>query len=195
MCPSLIQIRSKTAEKNSAQTNKQTNKQTDRQTNKQTNRHYENNGHLALNQYPVQNCCHSARSEHYTLMFCQFFRGILSWPVKRKLSFCVCAGIYYAPSYDTLAQFRQFIDALPLIDEPEIFGMHDNANIAFQVRSAWSKPNSVTLSGRRQVRAGRRRVRSWSQTCSELEFGLSGHEAQAGLRQVCDQPRTCLRPG
>jgi len=29
---------------------KQTNKQTDRQTNKQTNRHYENNGHLAVNQ-------------------------------------------------------------------------------------------------------------------------------------------------
>jgi len=42
MCPSLIEIGSKTAEKNSAQTNKQTNKQRDR--------HYENNGHLALNQ-------------------------------------------------------------------------------------------------------------------------------------------------
>jgi len=38
MCPSLIQMGSKTAEKNSAQTNKQ------------TNRHYENNGHLAVNQ-------------------------------------------------------------------------------------------------------------------------------------------------
>ena len=35
------------AEKNSAQTNKQTDRQTDRQ----TNRHYENNGHLAVNQY------------------------------------------------------------------------------------------------------------------------------------------------
>jgi len=46
MCPSLIQIGSKTAEKNSAQTNKQT----DRQTDKQTNRHYENNGNLAVNQ-------------------------------------------------------------------------------------------------------------------------------------------------
>ena len=38
MCPSLIQIGSKTAEKNSAQTNKQTDRQ------------YENNGHLAVNQ-------------------------------------------------------------------------------------------------------------------------------------------------
>ena len=43
MYPSLIEIGSKTAEKNSAQTNKQTNRQTDR--------HYENNGHLAVNQY------------------------------------------------------------------------------------------------------------------------------------------------
>jgi len=39
----LIEIGSNTAEKNSAQTNKQTNRQTDR--------HYENNGHLAVNQY------------------------------------------------------------------------------------------------------------------------------------------------
>jgi len=38
MYPSLIQIGSKTAEKNSAQTNRQ------------TERHYENNGHLAVNQ-------------------------------------------------------------------------------------------------------------------------------------------------
>jgi len=38
MCPSLIEIGSKTAEKNSAQANKQ------------TDRHYENNGHLAVNQ-------------------------------------------------------------------------------------------------------------------------------------------------
>jgi len=40
MCSSLIEIGSKTAEKNSAQTNRQT----------ETNRHYENNGHLAVNQ-------------------------------------------------------------------------------------------------------------------------------------------------
>ena len=43
MCPSLIQIGLKTAEKT---LHKQTNKQTYRQ----TNRHYENNGHLAVNE-------------------------------------------------------------------------------------------------------------------------------------------------
>ena len=47
MCPSLIEIGSKAAEKNSAQTNKQ------------TNRHYENNGHLAVNQqYQRQHRCY-----------------------------------------------------------------------------------------------------------------------------------------
>jgi len=34
------------------------------------------------------------------------------------------------------------------------------------------KPNSITLSGRRQVR-------SWSQTCNELEFGLSSSSLAA----------------
>jgi len=47
----LIEIGSKTTEKNSAQTNRQIDKQTNRQTYRQTNRHYENNGHLAVNQH------------------------------------------------------------------------------------------------------------------------------------------------
>jgi len=42
LCPSLIEIGSKTAEKNSAQIDRQ------------TNRHYENTGHLAVNQYSQQ---------------------------------------------------------------------------------------------------------------------------------------------
>jgi len=50
----LIEIGSKTAEKNSAQTNKQTDRQ--------TNRHYENNGHLAVNQKIVGNLIVSAVS-------------------------------------------------------------------------------------------------------------------------------------
>lgn len=32
-----------------------------------------------------------------------------------------------------LEHYRQYIEDLPLIEEPEIFGMHENANIAFQV--------------------------------------------------------------
>ena len=48
---------------------------------------------------------------------------------------------YFAPSRyllcsskDTLQEYRQYIENLPLSDDPEIFGMHENANIAFQVR-------------------------------------------------------------
>jgi len=36
--------------------------------------------------------------------------------------------------YDTLNEYRDYVDQLPLIDNPEIFGLHENANIAFQVR-------------------------------------------------------------
>merc|ERR1719482_839404 len=31
-----------------------------------------------------------------------------------------------------LKQYNAYVDSLPLVDPPEIFGMHENANIAFQ---------------------------------------------------------------
>jgi dynein heavy chain len=43
------------------------------------------------------------------------------------------SGTYFAPEMDTLQKYRQYIDNLPIIDDPEIFGMHQNANITFQV--------------------------------------------------------------
>ena len=46
-------------------------------------------------------------------------------------------------------------------------GVLSSADMAVERRDGRRlKPNSITLSGRRQVR-------SWSQTCGELEFGLS----------------------
>ena len=47
------------------------------------------------------------------------------------------SGIYYAPELETLKQYREYIDNLPIIDDPEIFGMHQNANITFQVSSSF----------------------------------------------------------
>jgi dynein heavy chain len=44
--------------------------------------------------------------------------------------------MYYCPESVTcssLATYRSFIDELPLTEEPEIFGMHENANIPYQV--------------------------------------------------------------
>jgi len=46
------------------------------------------------------------------------------------------SGMYYCPESVTcssLAMYRSFIDELPLTEEPEIFGMHENANIPYQV--------------------------------------------------------------
>lgn len=52
------------------------------------------------------------------------------------------SGTYYSPDVLTLAEFREFIESLPLIEEPEIFGMHENANIAFQVITAGCLKNN-----------------------------------------------------
>lgn len=43
------------------------------------------------------------------------------------------AGVYYAPDAETIQAYRDYIENLPYSDEPEVFGMHENANIAFQV--------------------------------------------------------------
>ncbi|TKS69211.1 Dynein heavy chain 6, axonemal [Collichthys lucidus] len=42
------------------------------------------------------------------------------------------SGIYHAPETDELEQYKKYIESLPIIDDPEIFGMHENANLAFQ---------------------------------------------------------------
>ena len=43
------------------------------------------------------------------------------------------SGIYFSPESDHLKDYRAYIEKLPIIDDPEIFGMHQNANITFQV--------------------------------------------------------------
>ena len=42
------------------------------------------------------------------------------------------SGIYYAPSFGPLETYREYIETLPLIDNPEVFGLHENANITYQ---------------------------------------------------------------
>jgi len=44
------------------------------------------------------------------------------------------SGIYYCPRYTTLQEYRDFIETFPIIEDPEIFGMHENANIIYQVK-------------------------------------------------------------
>ncbi|XP_067440238.1 dynein axonemal heavy chain 6 [Thunnus thynnus] len=54
-----------------------------------------------------------------------------------------CSGIYYAPETDKLEQYKKYIESLPIIDDPEVFGMHDNANLAFQRQETVTLINTI----------------------------------------------------
>lgn len=41
------------------------------------------------------------------------------------------SGVYICPEHDEIDKLKAYIDRLPNIDEPEIFGMHNNANLAY----------------------------------------------------------------
>ncbi|KAK2919405.1 hypothetical protein Q8A73_003776 [Channa argus] len=53
------------------------------------------------------------------------------------------SGIYYAPETDELEQYRKYIESLPIIDDPEVFGMHENANLAFQRQETMTLINTI----------------------------------------------------
>jgi len=42
------------------------------------------------------------------------------------------SGIYYVPPVGSLQTFRDYIESLPINDSPEVFGLHENANITYQ---------------------------------------------------------------
>ena len=41
------------------------------------------------------------------------------------------SGIYYPASYDTMAEYLTYIETFPFSDDPDIFGLHQNANTTF----------------------------------------------------------------
>ena len=47
------------------------------------------------------------------------------------------SGTYYAPAAnESLEEYREYAAGLPLLDTPEVFGMHENANIAFKLEES-----------------------------------------------------------
>jgi len=42
------------------------------------------------------------------------------------------SGIYYAPADGDIDVYRDYIDSFPLNADPEVFGMHGNANISYE---------------------------------------------------------------
>lgn len=46
------------------------------------------------------------------------------------------SGKYYAPSYGDVSHYKTYIDGLPLQDGPEVFGLHENADISYQTQES-----------------------------------------------------------
>lgn len=42
------------------------------------------------------------------------------------------SGLYFVPEVGSFQSFKDYISTLPLVDPPEVFGLHENANITFQ---------------------------------------------------------------
>ncbi|CAF4140672.1 unnamed protein product, partial [Rotaria sp. Silwood2] len=53
------------------------------------------------------------------------------------------SGTYYCPERKFLQQYRDYIEELPLNDNPEIFGMNSNANITFQTQESNYLVNTI----------------------------------------------------
>lgn len=46
------------------------------------------------------------------------------------------SGIYFAPPEGDMASVNAYLDQLPLTDDPEVFGMHENANVTFNTNES-----------------------------------------------------------
>lgn len=46
------------------------------------------------------------------------------------------SGIYVSPDPGNLDFYRNIIEKFPEYEQPEVFGMHDNANIAFELKES-----------------------------------------------------------
>jgi dynein heavy chain len=46
------------------------------------------------------------------------------------------SGIYVSPKVGSIDQYREIIEKFPVFESPEVFGMHENANITFQLKES-----------------------------------------------------------
>ena len=54
-------------------------------------------------------------------------------------------GDYMIPAYKTLVEYQKYITTLPNSDDPQIFGLNDNANIVYQLKESDSFLNNLTM--------------------------------------------------
>lgn len=53
------------------------------------------------------------------------------------------SGIYYPVGFDKIEKFNEYIDSLPIFDEPDLFGLNENANIIYQIQESEKIVNSL----------------------------------------------------
>ena len=53
------------------------------------------------------------------------------------------SGLYYSIEKLELLNIKEYIKSLPLDDDPEVFGLHSNANITFQSKTVKSPHNFI----------------------------------------------------
>lgn len=53
------------------------------------------------------------------------------------------SGLYYAPNEGNIDVYKEYIENLPTNDLPEIFGLHENANISYQTQESEKVLNTI----------------------------------------------------
>ena len=52
-------------------------------------------------------------------------------------------GVYFCPNFTSLNNYMDYVESLPLFDDPEFFGLHSNANIIFQLQESNNLVNTL----------------------------------------------------
>lgn len=61
---------------------------------------------------------------------------------------------YYVPAEGPLAEVKAYIESLPLDEDPEVFGLHPNANIAFEDKTVSAFTDTILMMQPRVASAG-----------------------------------------
>mmetsp|Transcript_33441 Transcript_33441/g.54338 ORF Transcript_33441/g.54338 Transcript_33441/m.54338 type:complete len:762 (+) Transcript_33441:1-2286(+) len=64
------------------------------------------------------------------------------------------SGHYYPTEETKLADVIKYVENLPSLDKPEVFGLHDNANITYQLKESNALLNSIILTAPSAAAAG-----------------------------------------
>jgi dynein heavy chain len=79
--------------------------------------------------------------------------------------------IYYAPPEGTLQEALAYVSSLPLDEDPEVFGLHTNANIAFELKTVNYFIDTLLLMQPRT--GGGKAVRTPEELCTDIANDLA----------------------